>query len=268
MKNIAVLVLISFLAFATAGVVTLQTSCSFSNSTLFFTIKNIGNDTAYGLNVIPIFEGKEYPQQGKDLSPGDSLSFKLPLQIAENGSYLSILSIGYSDSSGVPVFTLAHCGFHYGLSSPPLLLISEPNLNFLGSGKYKLELNVTNLGRTPINSTLFLYLPLSFFSNISNFSFQLLPAETKQFSATITYKGKVQGVFEGIVFAPFYLDNKHFTSFVTFPLPTYSSSSTLFTTSTPVSTTSEQGNDFFFMAIIAVVIVALLLFIHFKRRKK
>ena len=254
MKNIAILVLISFLAFATAGVITLQTNCSFSNSTLYFTIKNIGNETAYEVNVIPIFEGKEYASIGKhDLPPGDSLSFKLPLQIAENGSYFSALSIGYSDSSGVPAFTLAHCIFSYGLPSPSLLLLSQPKLGFLGSGKYKLDINITNLGRTPINSTLFILLPLSFFSNASNFSFSLPPAQTKEFLAMISYKGVVQGIFEGIAFVSFSLGNKHFTSFVAFPL----------------STSQQQTNNLPIevAVVIAVFLILLLVFLILKRRK-
>jgi len=253
MKNIAILVLISFLAFAAAGVITLQTNCSFSNSTLYFTIKNIGNDTAYGVNVIPIFEGKEYTAVGKpNLLPGDSLTFKLPLQIAENGSYFSALSIGYSDSSGVPAFTLAHCIFSYGLPSPSFLLLPQPKLSFLGSGKYKLDISITNLGRTPINSTLFILLPLSFFSNASNFSFSLSPAQTKEFSVVINYKGIVQGVFEGIAFVPFSFDNEHFTSFVAFSLSTY----------------QQQTNNLPIEVAVVIVVFLILLFVFLILKKR
>jgi len=249
-----ILILISFLALASAGVISLQTNCSFSNSTIFFTIKNIGNDTAYGLSLIPMFEGKNYPAVGKEsLPPDEFIRFGVPVQIPMNGTYLSTLSIGYTDSSGVPAFTLAHCIFSYGLPSPTILLLSRPIITQIGSNKYKIDMNITNLGRSPVNSTLFLLLPFSFFSNISNFSFSILPAQTKQFSAIIAYKGAVQGTFEGIAFVPFYLDGKHLTSFVSFQISTYP---------------KQIDNNLLLLAVgVTVVLIIILILLIIKRKK-
>jgi len=254
-----ILALIFFLTFTTAGVITLQTNCSFSNSTLYFTIKNIGNDTAYGVSITPFFEGKEYPSKGKQsLMPYDSLSFELPLQIVENGTYLSTLSIEYSDSSGVPAFTLAHCLFSKGVPSQSFILLSFPKITKLGSTKYEVDINVTNVGKVPINSTLFLLLPTSFLSNTSNFSFSLFPGETKRFSTEIQYKGVVQGIFEGIAFVSFSLNNKHFTYFVAFPLSTYQQDllSELFT----------QAWIYLILGVIGIIAV-LLVFLILKRKR-
>jgi hypothetical protein len=222
-----IFVLISFFTLATAGVITLQTNCSFSNSTLYVTIKNIGNDTAYGVSVTPFFEGNSLPSKGgnESLAPYESVSFEFPLQVVENGTYLSILSIEYTDSNNVAAYTLAHCLFFNGIPTHSFLLLF-PSIKRFDTTKYKIDINVTNIGRVPINSTLFLFLPMAFFSNASSFSFSLSPGETKRFSTEIQYKGIVQGIFEGIAFVSFSLNDKHYTYFVPFPLSTYPQTTT------------------------------------------
>ncbi|MGC9149836.1 MAG: CARDB domain-containing protein [Candidatus Micrarchaeia archaeon] len=266
MQTKKLFVLILLLSITNAGTIGLQTSCNFTNSTLNFLIRNVGNDTAYGISIGVYFEGKEVYRSGVgNLVSGDKINFGVPLKIDKRGDYLAIVSISYTDSSGVPASTLAHCGFSYVFPLAKIILISPPKITQIDSTHQKLEMNITNLANNETTSNFYLVLPSSFLANIStsqlNASFSdvrmyslpvsLAPGSSRSFSFLITYSGVVQGTFEGIAYTTFSRGNDHFTTFVAFPLQA-----------------TQQNNIYLYILVAIIIAIVLIITIIILRKRK
>jgi len=157
---------------ARAGTVTLTGSCPdrVLNGTAFFNLSNSGNDTPYGLTVVPHIPNAQTANGTYSLSelpPGPAARFNMTLSnVTGRGTYVGYFDVAYQQG-GSDFFTAVFpCKFSFRKATVSSLYLS-PTVLDLSNGTVLVRVALLNGGASEVDSDVSLILP----SSLSNASY-------------------------------------------------------------------------------------------------
>ncbi|MDE1855331.1 MAG: hypothetical protein KGH57_03385 [Candidatus Micrarchaeota archaeon] len=255
-----------FLGLVSAGTVVLTGTCSNlspHNTTLLFSLRNSGNETAFNLTAVPFINGAASTNSSytiNSMPPGANDTFAIGISnITEAGAHPARIVTLYTQGLDhfTAVFPCLLYFFNITASELALAIYSSP----LQNGNAFVGVTATNLGSNTLYANISLVLPPAFSNTITSQYLNLTPhgSENVTFEAHLLplSMGGSYSSYGVAVFGSYSHDNLSYAAMKIFSLSSY----------VPSSTT---GNALVLIsAIVAVVaIVALILYSLLRKRRR
>lgn len=256
--SVYIFAFVALLGITHAGTVVLTGTCSnyVTNNTIYFTLSNSGNDSAYNLILSPLLTNATPMNSSYSinaLNPGQNVSVQVKLKnISMQGTYADVFVLAYQQGSS-SFSAIFPCLLSYPRSTTSEIYSTAHVSAIKGEGF--INVSLFNAGRENITGNLSLIIPptLSYISK-SSYSFKLSPYNTINMSFSVKLP---QGVasYTGAVAVSYLLNGMHYSNMATFQIGNPASSALIST--------------YYIVIIIGVVIIAIILILLLRsiRRK-
>lgn len=210
------------LGIVSAGTVTISVTCPSHvvNNSATFTIRNLGNESAYQLIIVPHFLGipTNYTQSLQTLYPGINETVSVPInQTSANGTVGAYLDIAYQQESS-QFSSVFPCLVSFGNATSPGIIV-ESNVSRPSDGNGVVSTRFINLLDMNITLSSWLVLPPTFTYSNGARSVPLQQMGKATESENVSYPVSNSN-FTGAVLATYMVGNRSYTSLSKFSINT------------------------------------------------
>lgn len=259
MKSVVPLVFLLFISLASASYITIVTTVYsdiiYGNSTtILVKLEQRGDESAYDVEVVPLVSD-DFVVEGElktaRLDPGKSLQGSFNVSVKKNllqGAYPLVIRTIYHDANRYPFSVVSPYSLVYLIDYNSDIYGSMDEVEFTSEGSGENVLKIRNVGNTPKEVKVKLYLPKELKSRETEKILSIGPKEEKEIKYRIESLGALPGSSYYILASLEYDSYYHYTSFAS-----------------GLVKIVEKEENFNLIWILVVLFIALLvMFIYFK----